>query len=125
MLDDRRMAARANSMVLDSQISELNYKISVALNSDAKSDVEGLRWLLTRRAAMAIAVMAILILGSLRWRSHKLHEREVESQKAAESRRRYTSSSSYTTSAREMGTQTGNDADARDKTENVGYVSLG
>lgn len=40
------------------QIQELNYKITVLLNSDAKSEVEGLRWVLTRRAAIAIASMA-------------------------------------------------------------------
>lgn len=39
-------------------IQELNYKITVALNSDSKSEIEGLRWVLTRRAALAIAGMA-------------------------------------------------------------------
>ncbi len=40
------------------QISELHNKITVKLNSEIKSEVEGLRWVLTRRAAIAIATMA-------------------------------------------------------------------
>ena len=78
MLNDRRMAVRMQQQSRDSEISELNYKISVALNSDSKSEVEGLRWVLTRRAAMAIATMALLILGSLRYGSYKIHEAEME-----------------------------------------------
>ena len=83
MLNDRRMDTRENSQVLDSAISELNYKISVNLNSETKSEVEGLRWVLTRRAAMAIAFAGILILGSLRVGSYKMHERENEARKSA------------------------------------------
>ncbi|KAL9104375.1 MAG: hypothetical protein Q9163_000675 [Psora crenata] len=129
MLNDRRMATRANSQVLDSQISELNYKISVALNSDAKTEVEGLRWVLTRRAAMAIAFMAILILGSLRWGSYKIHEREIAARKMAakaQSDEGNGRPTAFTQPSREAGTQTaGNEAADRDKAENVGYVSLG
>lgn len=58
MLNDRKMAVRMQHQARDSKIQELNYKITVALNSDSKSEVEGLRWVLTRRAAMAIAGMA-------------------------------------------------------------------
>ena len=58
MLNDRRMDVRMDQQARDSAIQELNYKITVALNSDSKSEIEGLRWILTRRAAMAIAGMA-------------------------------------------------------------------
>ena len=58
MLNDRKMAVRMEYQARDSKIQELNYKITVALNSDSKSEVEGLRWVLTRRAAMAIVGMA-------------------------------------------------------------------
>ncbi|KAL9633470.1 MAG: hypothetical protein Q9164_004684 [Protoblastenia rupestris] len=135
MLNDRRMDTRASSQVLDSEISELNYKISVALNSDSKSEVEGLRWVLTRRAAMAIAVMAVLILGSLRWGSYKIHEREIKARKMA-GRGKVADGGAgagvvgYTQASREMGTQTegnggGGGVGERDKAESVGYVSLG
>ena len=58
MFNDRKMAVRMEQRGMESAIQELNYKITVALNSDSKSEVEGLRWVLTRRAAMAIATMA-------------------------------------------------------------------
>ena len=58
MLNDRRMDVRMEQQARDVAIQELNYKITVALNSDSKSEVEGLRWVLTRRAALAIAGMA-------------------------------------------------------------------
>ena len=58
MLDDRRMAVRMEQQGVEQRIQELNYKIAVALNSDSRSEVEGLRWVLTRRAVMAIGCMA-------------------------------------------------------------------
>ncbi|KAI9837162.1 MAG: hypothetical protein M1838_004885 [Thelocarpon superellum] len=73
MFDDRRMSVRMEQRTMDSAIQELNYKITVSLNSDMKSEVEGLRWVLTRRAALAIATMAFLILGSLRYTSYQIH----------------------------------------------------
>ena len=132
MLNDRRMAVRMQQQGRDSEISELNYKISVRLNSDSKSEVEGLRWVLTRRAAMGIATMALLILGTLRYSSYKVHEREIEERKKGLSGSTSSSSDSggsFTVPSREMSTQTGDEGkDAgvgTDKAENVGYVSLG
>lgn len=58
MLNDRKMAVRMQQQARDSKIQELNQKITVELNSNSKSEVEGLRWVLTRRAVMAIASMA-------------------------------------------------------------------
>ncbi len=72
------------------EIQQLNYKISVILNSDARSDVEGLRWVLIRRSVLGIVFMAVLMLGSLRYGSYLSHERAKESERqakeAAESR---------------------------------------
>ena len=58
MFDDRKMSVKMEQRGMESAIQELNYKITVALNSDSRGEVEGLRWVLTRRAALAIAVMA-------------------------------------------------------------------
>jgi flagellar motor protein MotB len=58
MFNERKMTVQEDKQRLDSKISELNYEITVLLNSDSKSEVEGLRWVLTRRAAMAIAISA-------------------------------------------------------------------
>ncbi|CAD6577920.1 MAG: hypothetical protein ASARMPREDX12_008563 [Alectoria sarmentosa] len=132
MLNDRRMAVRMQSQTRDGEISELNYKISVVLGSEQKSEVEGLRWVLTRRAAMAIGMMAVLILGTLRYGSYKMHEREIEEKKKGpglQSSGTGTSGASggvgFTVSSREMGTQTEEKGGMGDKSENVGYVSLG
>lgn len=132
MLNDRRMAVRMQQQGRDSEISELNYKISVRLNSDSKSEVEGLRWVLTRRAAMGIATMALLILGTLRYSSYKVHERQIEARKKGVSGSTSSSSGSggsFTVPSREMSTQTGDEGkdagEGTDKAENVGYVSLG
>jgi len=86
---------------------------------------------LTRRAALAIGIMAALILGSLRYSSYKMHEAEVESRKAVG--RGKGRGEGFTVLSREMGTQTegresgsGSGSEAVvGKGESVGYVSLG
>lgn len=131
MLNDRRMETRMQTQQRESEISELNNMVSVRLNSDSKSKVEQLRWVMTRRAAMAIAGMAVLILGSLRYSSFKLHEREIQARKLASGSAGSQGSSSpsggssHTTPSREMGTQTEAQGAGVDKAENVGFVSLG
>lgn len=67
-----------------SQIQELNYKITIALNSDARSEIEGLRWVLTRRAAIAIGVSAFMLFCMLRYSSYKAHHEAEAKQKAKE-----------------------------------------
>lgn len=58
MFNDQKISTRELQRSLDTAIQELNYQITVSLNSDGKSEVEGLRWILTRRAALAIATSA-------------------------------------------------------------------
>ena len=58
MFNDHKMSTREQQRSIDTSVQELNYKITVSLNSDGKSEIEGLRWILTRRAAMAIATSA-------------------------------------------------------------------
>lgn len=144
MLNERRMATREQSQQRDSEISELNYAISAQLIGDSKSEVEGLRWTLTRRSALAIAAMAVMILASLRLGSLRLQqEREgEEKRKSAVAAANAAASANaggrggdggdggvgvggpYTVGSREMGTQTGDEA-LVNKGESVGYVSLG
>ncbi len=54
------------------------------LNSDAKSEIEGLRWVLIRRSVLGIIFLAIITLGTLRYASYLSHE----AQKAAERKAR-------------------------------------
>lgn len=58
MFNDHKMATREQQRTIDTSVQELNYKITVSLNSDGKSEIEGLRWILTRRAALTIATCA-------------------------------------------------------------------
>lgn len=104
MFDDRKMNVRHEQRIMDSsvcfllfsfflflflniwltnnlQIQELNYKITVGLNSDSKSEIEGLRWVLTRRSVMGILFMAFMVLTSLRLASYRSHEEEVRKKK--------------------------------------------
>ncbi|KAE9962302.1 hypothetical protein BLS_000517 [Venturia inaequalis] len=89
MFDDRKMAVRMEQRNMDSKIQELNYKITVALNSDARTEVEGVRWVLTRRAASALAVAVIMVLFTLNYsrymtatqaKERKKHEEMMHSQ---------------------------------------------
>ena len=57
------------------------------LNSDSKSEVEGLRWVLTRRSVMGILFMAFMVLTSLRYASYKAHEEEQQKKKAAKTKK--------------------------------------
>ncbi|KAI9831956.1 MAG: hypothetical protein M1826_002684 [Phylliscum demangeonii] len=100
MFDDRKMEVRMEQKAMESkvspcvvfpfflpffltqfdQIQQLNYKITVSLNSDVKSEIEGLRWVLTRRFATAIATMVVLILVSLRYSSYRSHHQAPPSE---------------------------------------------
>ncbi|KAJ8068444.1 hypothetical protein OCU04_004000 [Sclerotinia nivalis] len=84
MFDDRKMTVRQEQRTMETGIQELNYKITVMLNSDAKSEIEGLRWVLTRRSVMGILFMAFMVLTSLRYASYKAHEHEERRKKEAE-----------------------------------------
>ncbi|KAJ9642027.1 hypothetical protein H2199_005242 [Coniosporium tulheliwenetii] len=84
MFDDRKMAVRMEQRDVDSKIQQLNYKITVTLNSDARSEVEGLRWVLTRRAAMAVVLSALMILSTLKYQSYMTQLQENERKKMAE-----------------------------------------
>ncbi|KAH3955881.1 hypothetical protein HBI56_015970 [Parastagonospora nodorum] len=78
LFDDRKMAVRQEQRTMETKIQELNYKITVALNSDARSEVEGLRWVLTRRAAITVGVSAFMLFVALRYTSYVQHQQLEE-----------------------------------------------
>lgn len=51
------------------------------LNSDARSEVEGLRWVLIRRSVLGIVFMAVLVFSSLRYATYLNHERAKEKER--------------------------------------------
>ncbi|KAI1412939.1 hypothetical protein F5Y13DRAFT_162124 [Hypoxylon sp. FL1857] len=81
--NDRRMNVREEQRTMESAIQQLNLKISVTLNSDSRSDIEGLRWVLIRRSVLGILFMAVLTLGTLRYVSYVKHERQKEAEEKA------------------------------------------
>ncbi|RAO64995.1 uncharacterized protein BHQ10_001007 [Talaromyces amestolkiae] len=76
MWNDHKMTTREQQQGQDTGIQELNYKIAVSLASDGKSEAEGLRWVLTRRAAFAIVFSAMMALTFLKFWSARAHELE-------------------------------------------------
>ncbi|RMZ74993.1 hypothetical protein DV737_g5544, partial [Chaetothyriales sp. CBS 132003] len=81
MFNDRKLGLAEEKRRLDGKIQDLNYTITVLLNSEAKSNVEGLRWILTRRAALAISLSACMILAALNYSGMKTREREEAERK--------------------------------------------
>lgn len=63
------------------QIQQINYKMSIMLSSDSKSEIEGLRWILIRRSVLGILFMAILTLGTLRYATYTSQKRQKEAQR--------------------------------------------
>ncbi|RAH77568.1 hypothetical protein BO86DRAFT_392494 [Aspergillus japonicus CBS 114.51] len=82
MFNDHKMSTREQQRNIDTSVQELNYKITVSLNSDGKSEIEGLRWILTRRAAMAIAISAFMIILFLKY--YSVRKSEEKSKKKAD-----------------------------------------
>ncbi|KAJ5612696.1 hypothetical protein N7510_005890 [Penicillium lagena] len=69
MFNDHSMLTREQQRSIDTSVQELNYKITVSLNSDGKSEIEGLRWVLTRRAALTVGICAFMIIVFLKYSS--------------------------------------------------------
>ena len=53
------------------------------LNSDAKSDIESLRWILIRRSVTGILFMALFTLLTLRYTSYVAQQRRKEAEDRA------------------------------------------
>jgi len=82
MFDDRRMAVRNEQREMESKVQQLNYRITVSLQADAKSEVEGLRMILTRRVILTLGIIVFMVVGSLKLSSDAKYEEEVAKRKA-------------------------------------------
>ncbi|GAB7340659.1 hypothetical protein MBLNU457_7053t1 [Dothideomycetes sp. NU457] len=83
MFDDRKMAIRNEQRSMESKIQELNYRITVTLNSDSRSDVEGVRWIITKRAIGALATCVLMVIASLKYASTMMQIQEEERKRFA------------------------------------------
>lgn len=81
MFDDRKMAVRMERRGAENSIQELNYKITLQLNSEMRSEVEGLRWVLTRRTVLALACIVVMSLATLRYAKYMERKQEQERKK--------------------------------------------
>ncbi|KAL2886603.1 hypothetical protein HOO65_060433 [Ceratocystis lukuohia] len=87
MVDDRSMSRREEHKARDSAIQQLNYKISIMLTSDVKSDIETIRWILIRRAIIGIFFIGAISLSLLRYSSLARQQREREVAEAERQKR--------------------------------------
>ncbi|CUS11907.1 unnamed protein product [Tuber aestivum] len=76
LFNDRKMVTRAEQRAMENKIQELNYKITILINSDMKSEIEKLRWTTTRRGLIAIGALAIFVVASI-----KLSKKENDEKK--------------------------------------------
>lgn len=83
MFDDRKMGVQNEQRDIERKIQELNYRITILLNSDSRSDVEGVRWIITKRAIAALAICVLMILGSIKFASTAATWQEEERKRAA------------------------------------------
>lgn len=65
-------------------MQQIAYKISVTLNSDSKSQVEAVRWVLARRAVIGLLFMVTVTLIALRYSSVISQEQKKEEKKEKE-----------------------------------------
>ncbi|GAP90028.1 putative MOZ protein represents a chromatin-associated acetyltransferase [Rosellinia necatrix] len=91
MFNDRRMNVREEQRNMESAIQQVNLKISVTLNSDSRSEIEGLRWVLIKRSVLGILFMALLTLSTIRYATYLGHKKQKEAKeklRQAEERKR-------------------------------------
>ncbi|KAF8427392.1 hypothetical protein EV426DRAFT_405433 [Tirmania nivea] len=81
MFNDRKMVNKSEQREVENKIQELNYKITVLMGSELKSEVEKLRWVTTRRGLIAIGVLAVFIVSLIKL-SQNSRKREKELEKA-------------------------------------------
>lgn len=81
MFDDRKMAVRTDRRVAENEIQTLNYRIALRLTSEMRSEVEGLRWVLTRRTVLALACIVVMTLATLRYAKYAERKQEIERRK--------------------------------------------
>ncbi|KAJ2904248.1 hypothetical protein MKZ38_008459 [Zalerion maritima] len=81
MFNERKMAVKDEENETQGAIQQLHLRISSKLNSDAKSDIEGVRWVIMRMAAGGIGFVALLALIMFNYVSTKKKERKEEAKK--------------------------------------------
>ncbi|KKY36399.1 putative moz protein represents a chromatin-associated acetyltransferase [Diaporthe ampelina] len=84
MFNDRKMAVREEQKAAESATQQIAYKISVTLNSESKSEIEAVRWVLARRAVTGLFFMVTLSLLALRVSNAVSQKEKKEEEKEKE-----------------------------------------
>ncbi|KAG5940471.1 hypothetical protein E4U53_007588 [Claviceps sorghi] len=84
LFNDRTMAVREEQKAVESAIQQINYKMSILLSSDCKSEIEGVRWILIRRSVVGLLFLVVLTLGMIRYTTYLAQQKKRD----AEHRRR-------------------------------------
>lgn len=80
----RNVSAHPKAEIRVLQIQQIAYKISVTLNSDSRSEIEAVRWVVARRAILGLVFMVALSLATLRYSTYVSHASEKEAQREKE-----------------------------------------
>ncbi|RVD88176.1 uncharacterized protein DFL_002371 [Arthrobotrys flagrans] len=85
VFNDRKLVTRQEQRAMEIKIQELNYKLTILLNGDMRSEIEALRWTTTRRGLIAIAIIAVLVVTLIRYTSVQSHAIKKEAEKETKS----------------------------------------
>ncbi|KAK6361979.1 hypothetical protein TWF730_005685 [Orbilia blumenaviensis] len=86
LFNDRKIVTRQEQRAMEIKIQELNYKLTILLNGDMRSEIEALRWTTTRRGLIAIAIIAVLVVTLIRYTSVQSHASKKEKEAVKESK---------------------------------------
>jgi hypothetical protein len=131
MFDDRKMAVRNEQRYMESKVQELNYKITVNLQADSKSDVEGVRWVLTRRVILTLGIIVMMVVSSLKLYSNSVHEKEQDRKRRSRMRNSQTQTDDNNNGGRGRGNgdhgmnDHGKGSVVLNEGDNPAFVSLG
>ncbi|KAG6045971.1 hypothetical protein E4U39_001785 [Claviceps sp. Clav50 group G5] len=76
LFHNRNMTVREEHKAVDSAIQQINYKISVLLTSDSKSDIEGVRWVFIHRSVVGLLFLTAVLLATFPFARRKAKEEE-------------------------------------------------
>ncbi|KAG5999118.1 hypothetical protein E4U43_002269 [Claviceps pusilla] len=88
LFNDRNMAVREEQKAVESAIQQINYKMSILLSSDSKSEIEGVRWILIRRSVVGLLFLAVLTLGMIRYTTYLAQQKKKEAERLRKERER-------------------------------------
>ncbi|KAG5947231.1 hypothetical protein E4U59_001744 [Claviceps monticola] len=87
LFHNRNMTVREEHKAVDSAIQQINYKISVLLTSDSKSDIEGVRWVFIHRSVVGLLFLTAVLLATFPFARRKAKEEEDKAWNSREGRR--------------------------------------